>query len=221
MIQLPPSFEIRIALCASAPLPLLAALDRTGLAVCDVQGDPEALRGRLASLQPHVLVMDQAGADLSWLSALPCPPRVALSPDDPAEAVRAAMAVPLAAAAEASLPARLEAAQMLLDQLGMSRKLGGFAALRLGAAWLSALPCPHPPVQYWLYPLLGEALALSPAAVERRIRSAIESTWLSGSWEAQNALLGASVHPNRGKPTNSELLSRLAEIIANRVQTRN
>ncbi|MBQ7455474.1 MAG: hypothetical protein IJS53_03425, partial [Clostridia bacterium] len=128
-----------------------------------------------------------------------------------AEAARRAMDAPISGLALPTLSARRQTAEGLLDALGVPRVLGGYACLALGAAWLSALPAPFPPAQHWLYPLLGEALGIRPAAVERRVRSAVESAWLRGDLNAQGALLGLSVSPERGKPTNSELLFRLAE----------
>ena len=51
------------------------------------------------------------------------------------------------------------------------------------------------------------------------MRSAIESAWLHGDLAAQNALMGLSVSAERGKPTNSELLCRLAERICHLLYT--
>lgn len=220
-------FEIRIALYARAALPYLAALDRPGLAVCDVIDDAAALPARLAALEPHVLVLAErpSGAeDLPRAIAAAArvrPPRVvacfdapwadACLPCDLAGCVRAVMARPCARFSVGTLPAREKIACGLLDGLGMARTLGGYACIAHGAALLSALPPPAPPVQQWLYPHLAARFGLSAAAVERRIRSAIESAWLRGNLPAQSALLGLSVSAERGKPTNGELLFRLAE----------
>ena len=82
-----------------------------------------------------------------------------------------------------------------------------------GAAWLSAFPHPVPPAQYLLYPKLAKAFDATPAAIERRIRSAVESTWLHGNLQSQSDLFGLTVSAERGKPTNAEFLFLLSEHI--------
>ena len=62
-----------------------------------------------------------------------------------------------------------------------------------------------------LYPLLGRRHGLTPAAVERRLRLAIESTWSGASLAALERFFGHSVDPERGKPTNREFLLRVQE----------
>ena len=228
--MLPLAFEARVTLFARRPLPALQALDRPGIAVCDILSDAAALPGLVASLQPHVLVLQDAvealdSLLLDVLNASPArPPRViacfdapgmadALCPADLPGAVSDVMLLPAGMLAAPSLPRREECAGQLLASLGMAAHLGGFACLARGAALLSAMPAPAPPLQYALYPHIANALALRPAAVERRIRSAVESAWLRGSLQAQSALLGLSVSAERGKPTNGELLFRLADRI--------
>ena len=89
----------------------------------------------------------------------------------------------------------------------------GRECIALGAAYLSALPSPVPPAQHWLYPLLADQQHTSVTAVERRIRSVIENTWLHGDLKAQGELFGLTVSAERGKPTNAEFLFLLSEHI--------
>ena len=51
---------------------------------------------------------------------------------------------------------------------------------------------------------------VKPQAVEKAIRTAVESTWLSGSLNAIQSLFGYSVDAERGKPTNAEFLAMLS-----------
>ena len=222
--------EIRVTLYAHDPLPALRLLDAGDVAVCDITGDTAALPGRVAALRPHALVLyDPVGDTASLIkaiaAALPaCPPRLifraqavegadACLPDDLAACVAQVMAAPCGALALPSLPARMACAERLLDGIGMSVRLRGRPMLAQGAAWLSTVPPPAPTLQEGLYFHLARQAGVQPAAVERRIRSAIESAWLHGDLPAQNALMGLSVSPERGKPTNGELLYRLAERI--------
>lgn len=226
-----PVFEYRVTLVSAAPLRYLRALDTPGIAVCDVLEDDLQAVMRILTLQPHALVFaapaQKLPAFLSTLSAsrCPCPPRVVACFDTPLSdavclsqdllpgALKEALRAPYGRLAAPSMPARLNCAQALLSDLGMPTRLLGHACLLQGAAWLSACPYPAPPVRFGIYQQLSQALGISPAAVERRIRSAIESTWLSGSIAAQNRLFGLSVSAERGKPTNSEFLYTLSEHI--------
>ena len=229
MKELPVRFDVRTALFAAAPIAALRALDAPGIAVCDVSEDEERLPERMARLLPHVLVLADRPNDPKGLlrrmaeTISACPPRiVACFPNAEAldasadlselpEAVRQSMRVPCARLALASLPGRVERARSMLRGLGMSERLMGFGCAAEGAALLSTVPPPLPPFQYYLYPQLARSSGISSAAVEKRLRGAIESAWLHGSLAAQAALLGLSVSAERGKPTNSELLCALAD----------
>ena len=95
-----------------------------------------------------------------------------------------------------------------------------FSVLRLPRAWaflpeMAALTVVHPPlltdVTHGLYPLMAHRAQLTPCAVERRLRLAIESTWNRGDYDAIARFFGQSVDPERGKPTNREFLCQLQE----------
>lgn len=80
---------------------------------------------------------------------------------------------------------------------------------------MAALTVVHPPlltdVTHGLYPLMARRAQLTPCAVERRLRLAIESTWNRGDYDAIARFFGQSVDPERGKPTNREFLCQLQE----------
>lgn len=225
--------EKRLVLLSSVPEKLLRILDQVGLCVCGVAENSAQLLPLLASLQPHAVIFGDSLPDLPEIlkqisALLPiAPPRIICRYDayclsdalfDPASPealphlVSAACAAPMGVLAEPSFENRYLLAQEMLNDLGMPPLLGR-ESLSLGAAWLSAAPQPVPPAQYWLYPLLAENQHTSPAAIERRIRSVIESTWLHGNLAAQSALFGFTVSAERGKPTNAEFLSLLSEHI--------
>lgn len=229
-------FNIRVMLFSSAPMAALRALDVPGVTVCDIVSDARSLPERIARMQPHVLVLGSAACHPaalceSILRANPsCPPRVLAcfdtdapldlpSVSDLPACVRNMMCLPYGRLAAPSIPDRLSCAERLLDALGMPRTLRGYAAIAYGAALLSAFPPPAPPAHGWLYPLLAQRAQCSEGAVERRIRSAVESTWLRGSLQSQSALFGLSISPERGKPTNAELLCRLAVCVCERLYT--
>jgi len=86
---------------------------------------------------------------------------------------------------------------------------------RTYAAWLiermalsSALA--HQPLQM-LYQGCADAFHTSPVNVERCLRVAVESVFTSGSMEGIEKHFGATVDPERGKPTNRAFLLQAAE----------
>ena len=117
----------------------------------------------------------------------------------------------LPALAAAHLPECTELARQLLTALGMPRTLRAWAFL----PEMAALTVVHPPlltdVTHGLYPLMAHRAQLTPCAVERRLRLAIESTWNRGDYDAIARFFGQSVDPERGKPTNREFLCHLQE----------
>lgn len=93
-----------------------------------------------------------------------------------------------------------------------------FSVLRLPALAAAHLPeCTElarqllTDVTHGLYPLMAHRAQLTPCAVERRLRLAIESTWNRGDYDAIARFFGQSVDPERGKPTNREFLCQLQE----------
>ena len=227
--------EKRILLCSAAPENALRLLDVPGLSVCAVACCPQQISPLITTLQPHVvLFFDKLTSaacqyinEIAALSPL-SPPRLVCRTDESASAdavfdprqpealpaqILTACAAPVGLLALPTLNKRKALAESLLRRLGMPDHLLGFRSTALGAAWLSAAPYPHPPARHWLYPLLAEECSVSPAAIERRIRSAIEYTWLYGDLSTQSMLFGFTVSAERGKPTNAEFLSLLSEHI--------
>ncbi len=109
------------------------------------------------------------------------------------------------------LDAAAQLARSLLNTLGAPLRLRAWAFL----PEMAALTVVHPPLlhdlQHGLYPLIARRHAMTPAAVERSLRLFVESTWSHGSLPALDRFFGASVDPEKGKPTNREFLCRLQE----------
>ena len=229
---MPEAFELRVVLCGHAPNDALRTLDKPGYSVCAVVAHEAQLTAVLSETQPHAvallddlpniaLVLKQMQACLSHT-----PPRIVCRApgcelcdavfcdvSSLPQALQTAFFKPVSALGAFSMPRRLMLAQSLLARLGMPSTLAGQQAILSAAAWLSALPQPTPPFKHWLYPLLAASQGISSGAAERRIRSAIESTWLNGSIQAQSELFGFTVSAERGKPTNAEFLFLLSEHI--------
>ncbi|MBR3383376.1 MAG: sporulation initiation factor Spo0A C-terminal domain-containing protein [Clostridia bacterium] len=95
-----------------------------------------------------------------------------------------------------------------LEKLGVSRRLLGHKYLIAAIAVQSSV-CSAPEPKK-LYRSIAEYYGTTPRAVEKAIRTAIESAWTTGDIEYQHSVFGMSVDEARGKPTNAEFIARLA-----------
>lgn len=102
----------------------------------------------------------------------------------------------------------------LLDSLDVSRRLRAWDFLPDMLALCAAHPVLMDDLRHRLYPLVARRHAMTPAAVERSLRLAVESTWSRGDLAKLERFFGHSVDPERGKPTNKEFLARLQERMA-------
>lgn len=62
-----------------------------------------------------------------------------------------------------------------------------------------------------LYPKIACKFKTTPSKVERGIRHAIEVAWLKGKIETLQEIFGYTVSEKRGKPTNSQFISLIAD----------
>lgn len=207
-------------------------------------GDGEAALREILRLCPEMLVLDQVltgmdGGDMMRRirEKMIAPPRVLLlrrlalpcgedaadtacdwpcSPEALLAAAAEAAERPLPVLAEYRAAERERLAGELLDQLGMPRHLKGYAYLRLAAA--DGACAPRLMRGGRLNPRIAEKYGTTPAAVEKAIRTAIESTWLRGDWSAIQKLFGFSVDAEKGKPTNAECVAMLSEHIRRKME---
>lgn len=126
-------------------------------------------------------------------------------------------ALPLPGLAWKTEEARMRFADELLTKLSVPLRMKGRAYIQYTAAMAACAPTLLTKMKYGLYPLLAERFHSSPASIERCIRTAIEATWLSGDLNAIHRYFGFSVDADKGKPTNSEFLSMMAEHVRRRV----
>ena len=104
-----------------------------------------------------------------------------------------------------------------LDEISMPRSLKG----RPYAAWLLCCLAPSPlgeekPIGQW-YQACAEAHGTSPAAVERCLRVAVESVFTQGSLQGIERCFGATVDPEKGKPTNRAFLLKAVRLLRRRM----
>ncbi len=200
-------------------------------------GSGGSAKNEIERLCPDVVIVDcvLSGADGQDMlhrlgQSMPAPPRAlllrrtgmpvlptdgeCLYPCDDAALCRAALAAaekPLPMLAQRYAKERMLLAEGYAQRLGIDRSLKGWRYLTEGAAALCCAPQLGGSMKTRLYPYLAQKLSATPSAVEKAIRTAIESTWLKGSLEEIQTLFGLTVDPEKGKPTNSECLTLLAE----------
>lgn len=66
-----------------------------------------------------------------------------------------------------------------------------------------------------LYPMIAKKYQTTSSRVERAIRHAIEVAWDRGDTELLNQLFGYSIDPRKGKPTNSEFVALIVDMLRN------
>ena len=196
--------------------------------------------GEALRLCPDLLILDavlkgmDGGEALSLFARLPAPPKTVYlartafappehAPDDisPYPCEDAVLLHALSDAAARPLPALalpweeqwLAIAGKLLDRLSVPPRLKGRRYMLIAAAALACCPALGVSYRERLYPFVAGQCEATPQAVERAVRTAVESAWLHGSLEGIQALFGLSVDAEKGKPTNAEFLAMLAQHI--------
>lgn len=105
-----------------------------------------------------------------------------------------------------------EVAQQL-STLGVPPHFKGYAYLRDAVTLVVLEPELLTAVTKELYPAVARLRNTSPHKVERAIRHAIESTWVRGNLAFIDKLFAYTVDAEKGKPTNSSFIARLADHI--------
>lgn len=126
---------------------------------------------------------------------------------------------PLSKIAFMRIGERTDLASKLLMQIGMNSALLGFAYLATSSAIASVNLELSKNLNGYVYRWVAHKYGTTPTLVERAIRHAIESTVNHASPQLLYAAFGNTMDPQRGKPTNSELIAMLAERV--RLQSQN
>lgn len=102
----------------------------------------------------------------------------------------------------------------LLGEIGVPPNLLGCACLRTALALLQEDPSLRRGMMRTLYPQVARVHGVSARSVERAIRHAIGQTWARGGAERCRRLLGRMGSTVGERPTNSEMLTMLADHLA-------
>ena len=98
-----------------------------------------------------------------------------------------------------------------LCELGMPASLLGYQYFRFAIHTAIRNPEILRAITKELYPQVAREFCTTTAGVERAMRHAVEVVWGRGDMEILEKYFGYTVDPNRGKPTNSEFISQIAD----------
>ena len=71
---------------------------------------------------------------------------------------------------------------------------------------------------FGLYPQIAAKFDTTASRVERGIRHLIEVTWTRADMDILCGYFGNTVSPDRGKPTNGEFITRIANVVRQRMR---
>ena len=101
----------------------------------------------------------------------------------------------------------------LFQEIGIPANVKGHVYLKEAIILSIGNSMMHSCMTKRLYPAVAEKYGTTPSRVERAIRHAIENAWERGELKAAEAICGLTVSGRKGKPTNTELISSIAEYI--------
>jgi two-component system response regulator (stage 0 sporulation protein A) len=101
----------------------------------------------------------------------------------------------------------------ILSRIGMPRNIKGFDFIREALALsVNDSNCVQAITRH-IYPVIARNHKTTASRVERAIRHAIEVAWNRGDVDANNSMFGNTICVYKGKPTNSEFIATVADII--------
>lgn len=101
----------------------------------------------------------------------------------------------------------------VLRRLGVSTKLKGYQFVTDSIMLVVENPKNYERVSVDIYPLVAQKNQTTAKAVERNIRHAIELSCLRGNVDEINELFGNTIDSRRGRPTNNEFITIIADRI--------
>lgn len=99
----------------------------------------------------------------------------------------------------------------VLHELGMPAHIIGYNYVRTAVALAYENPEWVHAITKALYPQVAKEYGTTPSRVERAIRHAVEVTWDRGDLDVLKQYFGNTISLHKGKPTNSEFISLLAD----------
>lgn len=103
----------------------------------------------------------------------------------------------------------------ILLELGVPNSIKGHALLVCAIRIVAEDPSVAERITKGLYPEVAKRFGGTPSRTERAIRHAIESSFDRCDDSTIDRYFGGTISPKKGKPTNSEFITRLADVVRN------
>lgn len=101
----------------------------------------------------------------------------------------------------------------IIHELGVPSNLKGYNYLREGILLVYFDPELSHKITKGLYPSIADKYESTVSRVERSMRHAIEVSWNRGNWDMMEEIFGYSVSIDKSKPTNSEFIVTIADML--------
>lgn len=105
----------------------------------------------------------------------------------------------------------------ILKELGVPASLKGYSYIRLAIIEMFYNSNLIGRVSKSIYPFIAKSFNSTASRVERAMRHAIDISWNRGNIDVINEIFGYSIDFDKGKPTNSEFISMIADNLKNRL----
>lgn len=106
----------------------------------------------------------------------------------------------------------------LLHEIGVPAHIKGYQYLKDAIAVVAEDPTTTHFMTKELYPYVAKRHKTTSSRVERAIRHAVEVAFSRGDLDTLHTLFGNTMDMGRGKPTNSEFISLVAESVSDAFQ---
>lgn len=100
-----------------------------------------------------------------------------------------------------------------IHEVGVPAHIKGYSYLRIAIMMVIEDNKLIESITKMLYPTVAKKFNTSASRVERAIRHAIEVAWTRGDTEVLNRIFGFTINQSKGKPTNSEFIAMISDII--------
>lgn len=102
-------------------------------------------------------------------------------------------------------------------ELGVPQNIKGYNYLRVAVTLCIRNPEKAESIVKGLYYEVADLFNTTPSRAERAMRHAVERTWDNGDLDLRDKYFGNTVSSERGRPTNSEFISLMANTLRKQV----